>query len=102
MAECQALEQRWAELHEEALYLDQNWQRLLSAITSRVEAMRNGQPLSWPDGAMMFHDLDEHAACTSSLAHEALQTCQQYGSSLAHEALQICQQCASMTYERDA
>ena len=102
MAECQALEQRWAELHEEALYLDQNWQRLLSAITSRVEAMRNGQLLSWPDGAMMFHDLDEHAACTSSLAHEALQTCQQFGSRLAHEALQFCQQCASMTHERDA
>ena len=87
IAECHALEQRWAELHEEALYLDQNWQRLLSTIISRVEATRNGQPLSWADGAMMFHDLDKHAACMSSLAHEARQ---------------ICQQCASMTYERDA
>ena len=78
MAKCQALEQRWAVVHDEALHLDQEWQRLLSMLTSRVEAQRSGQPPSWTDGALMFYDLDKHAARTSSLAHEALQTCQQY------------------------
>jgi hypothetical protein len=78
MAECRALEQQWAMVHEEALHLDQEWQRLLSMFISRVEAQRSGQPPSWTDGALMFYDLDKHAARTSSLAHEALQTCHQY------------------------
>jgi ribonuclease HI len=78
MVECQALEQRWAVVHEAALHLDQEWQRLLSILTSRVEAQRSGQPPSWTDGALMFYDLDKHAARTSSLAREALQTCRQY------------------------
>jgi predicted transcriptional regulator len=78
MAECRALEQRWAVVHEEALHLDQEWQRLLSMFISRVEAQRSGQPPSWTDGALMFYDLDKHTARTSSLAHEALQMCRQY------------------------
>ena len=78
MAECRALEQRWAVVHEEALHLDQEWQRLLSMLSRRVEAQRSGQPPSWTDGAQLFYDLDEHAARTSSLAHEALRTCRQY------------------------
>ena len=78
MAECRALEQRWAVVHEEALHLDQEWQRLLSMLSSRVEAQRSGQPPSWADGALMFYDLDKHTARTASLAHEALQTCRQY------------------------
>ena len=78
MAECRALEQRWAVVHEEALHLDQEWQRLLSMLSSRVEAQRSGQPPSWADGALMFYDLDKHTARTASLAHEALQTCHQY------------------------
>jgi ribonuclease HI len=77
-AECWALEQQWAMVHEEALHLDQEWQRLLSMLSSRVEAQRSGQPPSWTDGALMFYDLDKHAARTSSLAHEAFQTCRQY------------------------
>jgi hypothetical protein len=65
-------------VHEEALHLDQEWQRLLRMLVSRVEAQRSGQPPSWTDGALMFYDLDKHAARTSSLAHEALQMCRQY------------------------
>jgi ribonuclease HI len=82
MAECQALERRWAAVHEEALHLDQEWQRLVSMLTSRVEAQRNGQPPSWMDGALMFSDLDKHAARTSSLAHEALQICHHFALAL--------------------
>jgi ribonuclease HI len=78
MAECRALEQKWAMVHEEALHLDHEWQRLLSMFISRVEAQRSGQPPSWTDGALMFYDLNKHAARTSSLAHEAFQTCRQY------------------------
>ena len=80
--ECHALERRWAELHEEALQLGQEWQLLLSIITSRVEAKQNGQLPSWTDGALIFHDLDRHAARWSNLAHEALQTCHQYALAL--------------------
>jgi ribonuclease HI len=78
MAECRALEEQWAVMHEEALHLDQEWQRLLSMFISRAEAQRSGQPPSWTDGALMFYDLDKHAAHTSGLALEALQMCRQY------------------------
>ena len=82
IAECHALEQRWAELHEEALQLNQEWQHLLSIIISRVETKRNGQSLNWTDGAAAFYDLDKHAARTSRLAQEAVQTCHQYALAL--------------------
>ena len=82
IAECHALERRWAELHEEALQLNQEWQQLLSIISSRVETRRNGQSLNWTDGAAAFYDLDRHAARTSHLAHEAVQTCHQYALAL--------------------
>jgi ribonuclease HI len=82
MAECRVLEQRWAVVHEEALHLEQEWQRLLSILTCRVEAQRRGQPPSWTDGALMFDDLDKHAARTSGLAREALRTCHQYSLAL--------------------
>jgi hypothetical protein len=82
IAECHTLEQRWAELHEEALQLNQEWQHLLSIISSRVETKRNGQSLNWTDGAAAFYDLDRHAARTSHLAHEAVQTCHQYALAL--------------------
>ena len=82
IAECHALEQRWAELHEEVLQLNQEWQELLSIISSRVETRRNGQALNWTDGAAAFYDLDRHAARTSHLAHEAVQTCHQYALAL--------------------
>ena len=74
IAEWHALERRWAELHEEALQLNQEWQQLLSIISSRVETKRNGQVLNWTDGAAAFYDLDKHAARTSYLAQEAVQT----------------------------
>jgi hypothetical protein len=82
IAECHALEQRWAELHEDVLQLNQEWQHLLSIISSRVETRRNGQSLNWTDGAAAFYDLDRHAARTSHLAHEAVQTCHQYALAL--------------------
>ena len=82
IAEWHALERRWAELHEEALQLNQEWQQLLSIISSRVETTRNGQALNWTDGAAAFYDLDRHAARTSHLAHEAVQTCHQYALAL--------------------
>ena len=82
IAECRALEQRWAELHEEVLQLNQEWQHLLNIISSRVETKRNGQSLNWTDGAAAFYDLDKHAARTSHLAHEAVQTCHQYALAL--------------------
>jgi len=82
IAECHALERRWAELHEEVLQLNQEWQQLLSIIISRVETRRNGQSLNWTDGAAAFYDLDRHAARTSHLAHEAVQTCHQYALAL--------------------
>ena len=82
IAACHALERRWAELHEEALQLNQEWQQLLSIIISRVETRRNGQSLNWTDGAAAFYDLDRHAARTSHLAHEAVQTCHQYALAL--------------------
>jgi hypothetical protein len=82
MVECQALEQRWAVVHDAVLHLDQEWQRLLSMLTSCVEAQRSGQPLNWTDGAAVFYDLDKHAARTSHVAQEALQTCHQYALAL--------------------
>ena len=82
IAECHALERRWAELHEEALQLNQEWQHLLNIIISRVETKRNGQSLNWTDGAAAFYDLDKHAARTSRLAQEAVQTCHQYALAL--------------------
>ena len=82
IAECHALEQRWAELHEEALQLNQAWQQLLRIISSRVESTRNGQALNWSDGAAAFYDLDRHAVRTSYLAQEAVQTCHQYALAL--------------------
>src|SRR2546423_15603495 len=86
IAECHALERRWAELHEEVLQLNQEWQQLLSIIISRVETRRNGQSLNWTDGAAAFYDLDRHAARTYHLAHEAVQTCHQHALAL-HRAL---------------
>ena len=85
LAECHALERRWAELHEEALQLNQEWQHLLSIISSRVETKRNGQALNWSDGVAAFYDLAKHAARTSYLAHEAVQTCHQYALALQRE-----------------
>jgi Asp-tRNA(Asn)/Glu-tRNA(Gln) amidotransferase A subunit family amidase len=82
LAECHALERRWAELHEAALQLNQEWQNLVSIIISRVETNRNGQSLNWTDGAAAFYDLDKHAARTSHLAQEAVQTCHQYALAL--------------------
>ena len=82
IAECHALERRWAELHDEALQLNQEWQQLLSTISSRVETTRNGQALTWSDGAAAFYDLGRHAARTSHLAQEAVQTCHQYALAL--------------------
>ena len=64
------------------LQLNQEWQELLSIISSRVETRRNGQALNWTDGAAAFYDLDRHAARTSHLAHEAVQTCHQYALAL--------------------
>ena len=84
IAECHALERRWAELHEEALQLNQEWQHLLSIISSRVETKRNGQSLNWTDGAAAFYDLDQHAARASHLAQEAVQTCHEYALALQH------------------
>jgi hypothetical protein len=81
-AECHALERRWAELHDEALQLNQEWQRLLSILSSRVETRRNGQSLNWTDGAAAFYALNQHAARTSYLAQEAVQTCQWYALAL--------------------
>ena len=82
IAECHALERRWAELHEEALQLNQEWQHLLSIISSRVQTKRNGEALNWSDGVAAFYDLAKHAARTSYLAHEAVQTCHQYALAL--------------------
>ena len=82
IAEFHALERRWAELHEEALQLNQEWQHLLSIIISRVETKRNGQALNWTDGVAAFYDLHKHAARTSYLAQEAVQTCHWYALAL--------------------
>ena len=82
IAECHALERRWAELHEEVLELNQEWQQLLSIIRSRVETKRSGQALNWTDGAAAFYDLAKHAARTSYLAQEAVQTCHAYALAL--------------------
>jgi hypothetical protein len=82
IAECHVLERRWAELHEEALQLDQEWQHLLSIFISRAEPRQNGQSLNWTDGAAAFYDLDKHAARASHLAQEAVHTCQQYALAL--------------------
>jgi hypothetical protein len=82
LAEGHALERRWAELHEEALQLNQQWQHLLSIISSRLESMRHGQALNWTDGAAAFFDLHKHAARTSHLAQEAVQTCHEYALAL--------------------
>jgi hypothetical protein len=82
MAECHALEQRWAELHDEVLLLDQEWQRLMEALTSRVEARRRSEPPGWADGAATFIDLGQHAHHLSSVATEALQTCDRFAKAL--------------------
>jgi regulator of sirC expression with transglutaminase-like and TPR domain len=83
MAECQELERRWAVVHKVALHLDQEWQHLLRMITNRMEAQSNGQSPGWTDGALLFYQLDKHAAHTSNLVHEAQQMCHQYA--LAHQ-----------------
>jgi hypothetical protein len=82
MAECQELERRWAVVYTEALHLDQEWQHLLRMIANRAEAQWNGHSPSWSDGALLFYQLDKHAAHTSSLVHEAQQTCHQYALAL--------------------
>jgi hypothetical protein len=82
MAECHALEQRWADLHDEVLRLDQEWQRLMEALTSRVEARRIPGPPGWADGAATFVDLGLHAQHLSSVATEALQTCDRFAKAL--------------------
>ena len=82
MAECHALEQRWAELHDEVVRLDEEWQRLMHVLTSRVEARRKSGPPGWADGAATFFDLGEHAQHLSSVAAEALQTCDRFAKAL--------------------
>ena len=87
LAECQALEHRWAEVHEEVLRLDQEWQHLVSTVSSGDAAAQNGRPPHWADGALLFHDLEQQAARTSRLAGEALQRCKQYAAAL-HQAME--------------
>jgi hypothetical protein len=82
MAECYTLEQRWAELHEGVLRLDQEWQRLMEAFTSCEGAGRNGQRPGWAEQAATFFDLSTHAEHTSALAAEALQTCARFAQAL--------------------
>jgi ribonuclease HI len=82
MAECHALEQRWADLHDEVLRLDQEWQRLMDALTSRVEARRRSEPPGWAEGAATFFDLGQHAHQLTSVATEALQTCDRFAKAL--------------------
>jgi ribonuclease HI len=82
MAECHALEQRWAELHDEVVRLDEEWQRLMEALASRVEARRKLGPPGWADGASTFFDLGQHAQQLSSVATEALQTCDRFAKAL--------------------
>ena len=82
MAECHTLEQRWAELHDEVLRLDQEWQRLMEALTSRAEARTNVEPPGWADGATAFFDLSQCAEHLSSVAAEALQTCDRFAKAL--------------------
>ena len=82
MAECHTLEQRWAELHDEVLRLDQEWQRLMEALTSRAEARTNVEPPGWADGAAAFFDLGQYAEHLSSVAAEALQTCDHFAKAL--------------------
>jgi ABC-type glutathione transport system ATPase component len=86
LAECQTLEHRWAKVHEEVLRLDQEWQHLVGTVSRGDGAARNGRPPHWADGALLFHDLEQHAARTSRLAGEALGTCKQYAAAL-HEAM---------------
>ena len=87
LAECQALEQRWAEVHEEVLRLDQEWQHLVGTVSSGDVAAQNGRPPHWADGGLLFHDLEKHAARTSRLAGEALQRCKRYAAAL-HQAME--------------
>ena len=82
MAECHALEQRWAELHDEVVRLDEEWQRLMEVVTSRAEARRKAGSPGWADGAATFFDLGQHAQHLSSVATEALQTCDRFAKAL--------------------
>jgi hypothetical protein len=82
MAECHALEQRWAELHDEVVRLDEEWQRLMAALASRADARRRSEPPGWADGAATFFDLGQHAQQLSSVATEALQTCDRFAKAL--------------------
>jgi hypothetical protein len=82
LAQCRTLERHWADLHEEVLHVDHEWQRLINTLNSRVQAHGNGQPPGWADGALVFFALRRCAAHVSSLATEALQTCDQYARAL--------------------
>jgi hypothetical protein len=82
IAECHALEQHWADLHDEVVRLDQEWQRLMEALTSRAEARRTLGPLGWADGAATFFELDQHAQRLAGVATEALQTCDRFAKAL--------------------
>ena len=82
MAECHALEQRWAELHDEVVRLDEEWQRLMEALTSRADARRKLGPPGWVDGAATFFELGQHAQQLSGVATEALQTCDRFAKAL--------------------
>jgi hypothetical protein len=80
-AECHTLEQRWDTLHDEVLRLDQEWRRLMDGFSS-MEARRNGGPPDWTNGVATYFELRTHAAQTSTLATEALQTCERFARAL--------------------
>lgn len=80
--ECNALEQRWVAVCEQVADLDAEWQRLLEPLRSEREAPQEAHSLDWVSGAVLFHDLDQHAARLSGLTAEALQACNQYAGAL--------------------
>ena len=82
IAECWTLAQRWADLRVRIVDLDSEWQHLLEPLRNAMDMTTPGHQLDWADGALVFHDLGEHAAHLSSLTTEALRTCQQYAIAL--------------------
>jgi hypothetical protein len=82
VAECRALEHRWAELHEEVRRYSAEWQRLLEEISGRVGAGSNGGHPGWADGMLMFVELGVSAQQMAGLAAEAQQVCQHYTTAL--------------------
>ncbi|GAC1428100.1 MAG: hypothetical protein NVSMB65_01240 [Chloroflexota bacterium] len=82
LAECQALEVRWAALHDAIRDLEPQRQHLVAAIAGRLGDTSGRQAASWAEGLQLFVALGAHAAQLAHLAQEAAHVGDQYSRAL--------------------